>query len=184
MSDILMPVYTSSAKAITNFKDVSKKEDFNYETHPCGKGKCYMFEIHIDRRILCSLGASPTGEYCAGVHGGIIVPKGYASIYKIGLKTPVSERRCMRAYASKNPEYEARVLLGMDWLQEANPTIDWRKRLLTTEPSEREETITETAQDRFGFDSWVPEEFRRADEMHMRFKRNLLHKRRDKQYHS
>jgi hypothetical protein len=97
----------------------------------------------VDKKILCSLGTSPTGEYCAGVHGGAIVPKGYASIYKINLKPLVSARRCMRVYASKNPEYEARVLLGMDWLQEANPTIDWRKKVLTPEQSEsREETIT------------------------------------------
>jgi hypothetical protein len=114
----------------------------------------------VDRKILCYLGASPSGEYCAGVHGGIIVPKGYGSIYKIDLGTSVSARRCMRVYASKNPEYEARVLLGMDWLQEANPTIDWRKRVLTPEPSKsREETITLTAQDRFAFDSSVPESF-------------------------
>jgi hypothetical protein len=48
----------------------------------------------------------------------------------------------MRVYALKNPEYEARVLLGIDWLQEAKPRIDWRKRVLTPEPNKsREETM-------------------------------------------
>jgi hypothetical protein len=96
----------------------------------------------VDRNILCALGASRTGEYCAGVHGGIIVPKGHGYNFKIDLETSVSARRYMRVYALKNPEYEARVLLGIDWLQEAKPRIDWRKRVLTPEPNKsREETM-------------------------------------------
>lgn len=85
----------------------------------------------VDRKILLAFGEKPTGEYFSGIGGGLTIPAGN-SVYQIYLKTDVSAERLTKVYASVNPFPEARILLGMDWLQTANPNVDWRSGVLSS----------------------------------------------------
>jgi len=78
----------------------------------------------IDLKILTGMRERPTGEFFPGVGGGVVVPAGN-TIYQLYLKTGVSPERLTRVYASLNPLPEAQILLGIDWLQAADPDIDW-----------------------------------------------------------
>ena len=84
----------------------------------------------IDQRILRGMNEKPTGEYFPGTTGGVRVPPGN-SVYQIYVKTSVSPETLMKVYASVNPFPEAQVLLGLDWLQIADPDIDWSSGTIT-----------------------------------------------------